>query len=468
MNEKKLSSKPENTYQDIISKDITGAPKFLEPAANVTTGVEGIDADRYWTQEFYDLENEFLWSRVWQMACQIVDIPNEGDCFHYEIADKSFIIVNTANGIKAYYNACLHRGRKLITGHCRKSEFECPFHAITWSLDGKIVRNPIAWDMPQWNEENSRLPSVKVSIWAGFIFINMDDNAPDFHSLAHPMIKDLEPFDWDNRYREFWFEKHVKANWKTLAEPFMESHHSQTTHPQLVPAIGDINSQYDFPNAYISRQISAGATASPAMEPQPSEKEKLELMKKRGDARVEGVALEELPDEFRARTFLGKHARKRLNETTGKDYSEAKDSELLDYILYGIFPHMTFWAGYGPKLVYRWRPEPGNPEGSIMDIIMMSPIPLGKERPEPARKVILGYNDKVSSCEQGPSSLKIVLDQDFGNIPHIQTGMKSLKSGKINFSEYTESRIRYMHQFIDQFIETGRAKKSIPNAELEH
>ena len=99
---------------------------------------------------------------------------------------------------------------------------------------------------------------------------------------------------------------------------------------------------------------------------------------------------------------------------------------------------------------------------------MMSPIPLGKEKPEPARKVILGYNDKVSSCEQGPSSLKIVLDQDFGNIPHIQTGMKSLKSGKINFSEYTESRIRYMHQFIDQFIETGRAKKSIPNAELEH
>jgi hypothetical protein len=234
-----------------------------------------------------------------------------------------------------------------------------------------------------------------------------------------------------------------------------------------VPAIGDINSQYDFPNAYISRQISAGATASPAMDPQPSEQEKLALMKKRGDARVDGVELDGLPSEFRARTFLGKHARERLNATTGKDYSDAKDSELLDYILYGIFPHMTFWAGYGSKLVYRWRPEPGNPEGSIMDIIMMSPIPLGEKKPEPARKVILGYDDKVSSCKQGPSSLKIVLDQDFGNIPHIQTGMKSLKSGKLNFSEYTESRIRYMHQFIDRFIETGRAKEAIPNAELE-
>ena len=120
MSKNKLSPKPENSYQDIISRDVTGVPKFLEPAASVALGVEGIDADRYWSQEFYDLENEYLWSKVWQMACQIEDIPNEGDCFHYEIAEKSFIIVNTANGIKAYYNACLHRGRKLITGHCRK------------------------------------------------------------------------------------------------------------------------------------------------------------------------------------------------------------------------------------------------------------------------------------------------------------------------------------------------------------
>ena len=234
-----------------------------------------------------------------------------------------------------------------------------------------------------------------------------------------------------------------------------------------------LSAKFSFPYSLVSDvnysdlKNERDATASPAMDPQPSEQEKLALMKKRGDARVDGVELDVLPDEFRARTFLGKHARERLKATTGKDYSEAKDSELLDYILNGIFPHMTFWAGYGSKLVYRWRPEPGNPEGSIMDIIMMSPIPLGEKKPEPARKVILGYDDKVSSCKQGPSSLKIVLDQDFGNIPHIQTGMKSLKSGKINFSQYTESRIRYMHQFIDRFIESGRAKEPIPNAKLE-
>lgn len=464
MDKNKLSSRPDQSYQDIISQDASGTPKFLEPAGSLDVGIEPIAADRYWSREFYDLENEHLWPRVWQMVCHRDDIPNIGDCFHYEIAERSLIIANTKSGVKAYRNACLHRGRKLITGHCRKSEFECPFHAITWSLDGEVIRNPIAWDMPQWDDENSRLPQAKVAEWGGFIFINMDEKAPDFESVAQPMIADLEPYDWDNRYRAFWYEKHVRANWKTLAEPFMESHHSQTTHPQLVPAIGDINSQYDFPNAYISRQISAGATASPAMQPQPSEKEKLAFMKKRGDARVDGVDLEKLPGEFRARTYLGEHARQRLEKETGRNHAHATDAELLDYILYGIFPHMTFWAGFGSKLVYRWRPEPGNPEGSIMDIIMMAPIPEGQDKPAPAPKIVLEYDDKVSSFEPGPSSLKTVLDQDFGNIPHIQSGMKSLKSGEVHFSEYTESRIRYMHQFIDSFIETGKTGEAIPKA----
>lgn len=463
----KLSSRPDQSYQDIVSQDTMGMPEFLKPAGSLDVGTAPIAADRYWSREFYNLENKHLWPRVWQMVCLRDDIPNIGDCFHYEIAERSLIIANTKNGIKAYHNACLHRGRKLVTGHCRKSEFECPFHAITWSLDGDVIRNPIAWDMPQWDDENSKLSQARVAEWAGFIFTNMDENAPDFDVVAAPMIADFEPYDWDNRYRAFWYEKHIKANWKTLAEPFMESHHSQTTHPQLVPAIGDINSQYDFPNAYVSRQISAGATASPAMQPQPTEKEKLALMKKRGDARVDGVDLEDLPSEFRARTYLGEHARNRLANDTGRDHSHATDAEVLDYILYGLFPHMTFWAGYGSKLVYNWRPEPGNPEGAIMDIIMMAPIPEGQDKPAPAPKTVVEYDEKISSFEPGPSSLKTVLDQDFGNIPHIQSGMKSLRSGELNFSQYTESRIRYMHQLIDRFIETGKADEAVPQAKTE-
>ena len=450
-----VNNKPAETYADIINADGTGAPDFLKHAPSRNIGTEPIATDRYWSKEFYDAENTHVWTRTWQMACLTAEVENVGDCFLYEIADRTLIITRTKTGIKAFHNSCLHRGRKLITHNCKKTEFVCPFHAITWDIEGKLIRNPIAWDMPQWTEENSRLPEAKTAIWGGFIFINMDINAPDFDVWAKPMIEDFEPYGWDNRYCEFWFEKHVRANWKTVAEPFMESHHSQTTHPQLLASIADINSQYDFLNNYISRQISAAAIASPTLDPPLTQKQQIELMQQRGDARSQDVDAENLPENFRLRTLLADQARARLTTQTGYDHSHAKDAEMLDYLLYGLFPNMAFWAGYGPKLVYRWRPEPGNAEGAIMDVLWMVPTPKGSKPPKAPKRIFLGYDDRFSDSDIGPAPLKTVFDQDFGNIPHIQTGMKSSARGQVHFSEYTESRLRQMHQMLDKFIDTG-------------
>ncbi|WP_416878494.1 aromatic ring-hydroxylating oxygenase subunit alpha [Litorimonas sp.] len=462
MDKSKLSTRPDLTYEEIISADKSGAPDFLRHADKIEAKLEPVSVERYWSRDFFEKENKYLWTRTWQMACMIQDIPKIGDCFLYEISDKSLIITQTENGVKAFFNSCLHRGRKLITGHCNKTKFVCPFHAIAWSNTGELVNNPIAWDMPQWNSENSQLPQAKVAVWGGFVFINMDQDAPEFGDWAAPMIKHFKPYDWDNRYCEFWFEKHVRANWKTTAEPFMESHHSQTTHPQLLPSIADINSQYDSLNNYISRHISAGATASPSLDPPLTDIEQLALMQKRGDSRTDGVDIDSLPADFRTRSLLADHTRTRLTAETGYDHSDAKDAEVLDYLLYGVFPNMAFWAGYGPKLVYRWRPEPGNPEGSIMDVMLMAPLPKGAKRPPRAQKTVLGYDDRFSDQNPGSSSLKMVFDQDFGNIPHVQTGMKSSAEGVVHFSNYTEARIRYMHQMIDNFIATGERGEAIP------
>jgi len=320
-------------------------------------------------------------------------------------------------------------GRKLITHSCKKTEFVCPFHAITWDNQGKLIRNPIAWDMPQWNDENSRLPEARTAVWGGFVFINMDPDALDFELWAKPMIEDFEPYGWDDRYCEFWFEKHVRANWKTVAEPFMESHHSQTTHPQLLASIADINSQYDFLNNYISRQISAAAIASPTLDPPLTQKQQIELMQQRGDARSQDVDAENLPEDFRLRTLLADQARTRLTTQTGYDHSHATDAEV---------------------------------EGAIMDVLWMVPTPKGSKAPQAPKRIVLGYDDRFSDSDTGPAPLKTVFDQDFGNIPHIQTGMKSSASGVVHFSEYTESRLRQMHQMIDAFIETGLKGQPVP------
>ena len=92
------------------------------------------------------------------MACREEEIPKVGDYQIYEIVGKSLIVTRTAPGeIRAFYNSCLHRGRKLVTVPGSKSEFRCPYHGFAWNCDGTFKENPIPWDFPQWKDRDLSL-----------------------------------------------------------------------------------------------------------------------------------------------------------------------------------------------------------------------------------------------------------------------------------------------------------------------
>src|SRR3546814_8192242 len=66
-------------------------------------------------------------------------IPEVGDYHVYDLGTYSFIITRVAaDDIRAYYNACLHRGTKLRASGTEGNteEFKCTFHGWTWNLDG--------------------------------------------------------------------------------------------------------------------------------------------------------------------------------------------------------------------------------------------------------------------------------------------------------------------------------------------
>ncbi|HET7653545.1 MAG TPA: Rieske 2Fe-2S domain-containing protein, partial [Acidimicrobiales bacterium] len=70
-----------------------------------------IPKQRYYDPEFFALEAERLWPRVWQMACRLEEIPNPGDFAEYEILDQSVVVVRQADlSVRAFENACRHRG----------------------------------------------------------------------------------------------------------------------------------------------------------------------------------------------------------------------------------------------------------------------------------------------------------------------------------------------------------------------
>ena len=76
-----------------------------------------VPKERYYDPDFYRLEAEQLWPRVWQMACRLEEIPQPGDFVEYEILDQSVIVVRTEDmGVRAFQNACRHRGVRVVQG----------------------------------------------------------------------------------------------------------------------------------------------------------------------------------------------------------------------------------------------------------------------------------------------------------------------------------------------------------------
>ena len=112
-----------------------------------------IPVQRYFDAEFYALEREKLWPRVWQMACRLEEIPEPGDFVVYEIFDQSVIVTRVdANTVKAFHNACRHRGVQLVQDRGSAPEgFTCPFHGWQWKTDGKckFVYSPTLFEKDQ-------------------------------------------------------------------------------------------------------------------------------------------------------------------------------------------------------------------------------------------------------------------------------------------------------------------------------
>lgn len=450
---------PGDTYEDILNRDSRPVPDYLREGRLPDIGVDPVAVDRYFDPAFFQKEAQHVWSRVWQMACREEDIRSVGDYQIYEILGKSLIVVRTSETeIKALYNSCLHRARKLVTLNGSKLEFRCPFHGMSWNCDGSFKENPIAWDFPQWSENEMRLPEARVATWGGFVFINFDPNARPLAEVIAPMARDFERFDFPNRYRAVWVQKKVRANWKATAEAFMESHHSVTTHPQILPALGDANSQYDLPNDHVSRHFSAGGVSSPFLDPPLTEQEIFAFMTGGGSRRVaasDGPA-PALAAGSTARIAVAELARQSLTQETGHDYAHAADAEMLDALLYNVFPNMSFWAGYTSNLVYRWRPNGQDPESCIMDVMLLKPCPKDGPRPKPAPVHELGLDEPWSDAVE-LGGLSVIFEQDMGNLPYVQEGLHASGTGVVHFGRYSEMRIRHLHRMIDRYIAEGSA-----------
>ena len=98
-----------------------------------------IPVGRYTDPGFLALEEKYLWKRSWLYALHADELPRVGSFRLWRKTGSPIVLVRGKDDrIRAFYNACRHRGVRLANGpgNCGKSGFVCPFHGWRWDAEG--------------------------------------------------------------------------------------------------------------------------------------------------------------------------------------------------------------------------------------------------------------------------------------------------------------------------------------------
>ena len=189
---------------------------------------------RFYTDPgIFNEEMRLAFQAGWVSVGRAEALPEPGDYLSLETGTTPVVLVRDQDGqLRAFGNSCRHRGMRLLEpgrGHCKR--IVCPFHAWTYGLDGELRSAPRMGDAVGFCRADYGLVSIPLACRAGFVFINIDGNAPpidewlgEFEALHRPwQIAGLET----GATREF----EVGCNWKSFLEVFNEYYHLQKVHP---------------------------------------------------------------------------------------------------------------------------------------------------------------------------------------------------------------------------------------------
>ncbi len=440
---------PGLSTQDIITTDMHPAGAPLDQVSYRFLGDKDIPFERHTSSEFFNREVERMWPRVWQWACREEQLPNAGDYYVYDVARYSIVVVRTDDGeVKGYYNSCPHRGTQLkpsgSSGNTR--QIRCPFHGFTWDIQGRLVNIPCRWDFPHIKDEEFTLPEVKVEVWGGFVFINLDDDAVPLKDYLGVLSEHFSGrWDLTNRYVELHVEKILPANWKTAQEAFIEAYHVLATHPQAIRIAGDANTQYDLFGQHVNRFVQTLGFPSPHLNKEFTEEEMLGFLAGGDTALTVGK-------NEKARGVYAEHLRVVLGKQYQVDLSEYTDSEMIDSIEYHLFPNMFLFPGISLPMIYRFRPNGMDVDSCIFDLLFLRPNPDGRPSPKPAEPFKLGVADSFKTVPGFNPGLARVYDQDTALLEMQRKGLASSYKSGATLGNYQEVRIRHVHQTLDEYL----------------
>jgi Rieske 2Fe-2S family protein len=219
---------------------------FRKTAETFAAGAKTLEQKYFVSPAIFAEEQEKIFSRQWVLVGHQSQIAQAGDYFTAEIAGESLIVVcDKRREIHGFYNVCRHRGSRLIENRNGQlsAAIQCPYHAWTYGLDGRLLGAPHMDDVPGFDKTDHSLHAVNLALWEGFVFVNLADAAENASTLRGsymslekwfaPLAGKFSRWNLPALRSANRIEYDVRANWKLIFQNYSECYHCLGVHPEL-------------------------------------------------------------------------------------------------------------------------------------------------------------------------------------------------------------------------------------------
>lgn len=220
------------TPRTSLSDDPSVVQRILDHIDNKTTDLSDAiwrePIENYRSAERFAAELELVLRRYPTPFCPSAAFPEAGSYVARTAAGTPVLAVRGTDGrVRAFRNACRHRGTQLAAGAGCEKAFVCRYHGWTYGLDGGLRHVPHQHGFPGLDKSTRGLVPLETVELKGIVFVTQqephlgDADLDKLPTIIAPSQRLLQTAELE-----------VPVNWKILVEGFLEGYHIRSTHAQ--------------------------------------------------------------------------------------------------------------------------------------------------------------------------------------------------------------------------------------------
>ena len=205
------------------------------------TNEHKVEISKYRCNVRFKQEMESIFKKLPFILLHSSELNDSNTSRSVETSLGSLVATRDASGkIHVFHNSCRHRGAKIVDGSGCSKLLVCPYHAWSYSLDGKLRSVPGQMHcFPELDKEENGLIRVPCIEKHGFVWVipNANESRSSKNYLDEYLGEIGPHLAWMDtpNLKVFKQTKQVwNANWKLLTEGGLETYHFSFAHKDTI------------------------------------------------------------------------------------------------------------------------------------------------------------------------------------------------------------------------------------------